>query len=219
MEFTFSIQTIAIFAAIIFPFFSAGMAEFIKKILLRIVSFNTIDQIIKQDASIRKMLAESTPRKHVSVILVVPIGEEVVFRLIPFLFLIHLDANTFTIVVTGATVSILFGLIHYWNSRSAIFSLAIQGLIGFGLFMLFYLQYKAFGILPAFLIICGVHLFYNGMYFIHEKTKPILYNQKDFYIEYFYSVLSNRDFDKERQERMDKFFKEQEKFYRQNLDN
>lgn len=219
MEFTFSIQTIAIFAAIIFPFFSAGMTEFIKKILLRIVSFETIEKIIKQDTSIRKMLAESTPRKHVSVILIVPIGEEVVFRLIPLLFLIHLNVNTFTIVVTGATVSILFGLSHYWNSRSAIFSLAIQGLIGFELFMLFYLQYKAFGILPAFLIICGVHLFYNGMYFIHEKTKPILYNQKDFYIEYFYSVLSNRDFDKERQERMDKFFKEQEKFYKENLNN
>lgn len=212
MEITLSLKTIAIFFAVITPFLLSGLTKFIFGTMLRIISREQIEELVDTEVEFRNSLSRLSKRQYYSVMIVVPILEELLFRFLPFVGIYYFAiSSTRVLVLIGFFSSVLFGLAHWWNSKSVSFSLFIQGVIGAVLFLLFFLLSEAFNIWIAFGMVVVIHLVQNLILGFCIK-QPLDLNGQDWKVRDYYMIHSGRDFEKEFDEEFEEMRKEEEAF-------
>jgi len=212
MELTFSLETIATIVAVITPFFLSGLTKFISGMMLRIISREQIEKLVDAEVEFRNSLSRLSKRQYYSIMIGLPIVEELIFRFLPFVGIYFFNISSLPVILLiGVASSIMFGLAHWWNSKSVSFSLFIQGVMGIALFLLFFLFSEAFNIWTALTIVVTIHLMQNLIIGFCLK-QPLDLDGQDWKVRHYYMIHSGRDFEKEFDTECEEMFREQEAF-------
>jgi hypothetical protein len=211
MEITISLQAVAIIIATIFPFFFAGLTKFISELFLKSISLKAVEKIVDADVELRKSMATLSAKRYYFLVVIIPIFEELLFRVLPVWLLYYAGAELCLVIMIGIITSVLFGTFHYWNHKSFMGSIVIQGTMGCVLFAAYFLFSEAFGIWIAFGMISVLHLLHNFL-FGSLLSRPSIFDNQDWKVRHYYEVLTNRDFEKEFDKEVEEMLKQEEEF-------
>lgn len=198
MEFTASLQFVAIIAALLAPVIISGVTKFTMSMIMRMVSHEQFTSTIDAHSFMEGILSDLSKSQYYLFMTLVPIIGEVIFRLAPILAIYYFEIPSMaTIAIIGLVSSLLYGVVHWICYRSLVLSLAIQGIAAMIWFVLFLLLSDAFSIPVAFIVSIALRLiqsFVIELRIIQPSSKFDLLPRTYYYFEF----ISKRDIEQEK---------------------